>query len=78
MTAAMRSDNLFTPDRKIAILAGAGISMDSPSDLSDEWTFMKKALLYACPPISDFIFPWDDFPPGRFHPSGKPSSARAP
>ena len=35
---------LFSCDEKLAILAGAGISLDSPSNLLDGRTFMREAL----------------------------------
>jgi SIR2-like protein len=36
--------SLFAKDRKLAILAGAGISLDSPSNLLDGYAFMSQVL----------------------------------
>jgi hypothetical protein len=37
-------------DRRLAVIAGAGISLDSPSNLLDGWTFMLEVLRRAAPP----------------------------
>ena len=55
----MSLSNVFTDvlpkEGKIAILAGAGISLDSPSNLLDGWSFMFEALRRVCPPGIDDV-----------------------
>jgi hypothetical protein len=42
-------NQLLQTESKIAVLAGAGISIDSPSNLLDGWTFMFETLRRAAP-----------------------------
>jgi len=45
----MLLNQLFQAKTKIAVLAGAGVSIDSPSNLLDGWTFMFETLRRAAP-----------------------------
>ena len=45
--------SLLDKNKKIAVLAGAGVSLDSPSNLLDGWSFMFEALHRVCPPEID-------------------------
>lgn len=48
--------SLLHKERKIAVLAGAGVSLDSPANLLDGWSFMFETLRRVCPPeIDDFL-----------------------
>ena len=48
--------SLLDYERRIAVLAGAGVSLDSPSNLLDGWSFMFETLRRICPPeIDDMI-----------------------
>lgn len=45
--------SLLHNERRIAVLAGAGVSLDSPSNLLDGWSFMFETLRRVCPPEID-------------------------
>lgn len=45
----MEIKSLLNPTQRIAVLAGAGISLDAPSNLLDGWSFMFEALRRAAP-----------------------------
>ena len=46
-------ESLLQKERRIAVLAGAGVSLDSPSNLLDGWSFMFETLRRVCPPEID-------------------------
>ena len=45
----MELKNLLNRQTRIAVLAGAGISLETPSNLMDGWNFMFEVLCRALP-----------------------------